>query len=248
MQAGENTLEAQLTRLAVRHMTMQGEFIADVFRDEYLEFMQNPGSHNDTYAAKSHRMFFKNLSNGIDLKNCPDNISKNVDTMDALTVTIPVILRYLEADSEVRNAKVIEAIKVTRGIQSAEIYAIVLSDLIVGVVNGVDLRIACQEAATKIGYGDLKTMVAESLSDPMAACYIDINFRALLFIVYKYADSVEKAILANANAGGENVARGSILGALIGASHGMSGFPEWTNSLLEKEKIMTETKQFLITI
>ena len=51
----------------------------------------------------------------------------------------------------------------------------------------------------------------------MAACYINDSFQALLFIAYKYSDSTEKAILANANAGGENVARGALLGALFGA-------------------------------
>ena len=32
----------------------------------------------------------------------------------------------------------------------------------------------------------------------------------------RYADGLESGILANANAGGENVARGSMLGALLG--------------------------------
>jgi len=39
----------------------------------------------------------------------------------------------------------------------------------------------------------------------------------LLLIAYRYADSTGRAILANANAGGENVARGALLGALFGA-------------------------------
>jgi ADP-ribosyl-[dinitrogen reductase] hydrolase len=48
------------------------------------------------------------------------------------------------------------------------------------------------------------------------------SFPALLVFAYKYADSFEAAVLANANAGGENVARGSLLGALLGAAHGTS--------------------------
>ena len=53
----------------------------------------------------------------------------------------------------------------------------------------------------------------------MAACYIDQSFPALLHFAYKYADNPEQAVLANANAGGENVARGSLIGALLGAAH-----------------------------
>lgn len=60
----------------------------------------------------------------------------------------------------------------------------------------------------------------------MAACYIAESFNALLHFAYKYAESPEQAILANANAGGENVARGSLLGALIGAAN-PGQWPEW---------------------
>ena len=120
-----------------------------------------------------------------------------------------------------------------------------MSDMLVDLLNGKNLQTVCQEAATKLDFGDLKTMIEQEKSDPMVACYIESSFPAMLFIVYKYADSVEKAILASANAGGENVARGSILGALIGAAHGMSQFPEWTKGLYEKDKIMAEIEQFV---
>jgi len=41
----------------------------------------------------------------------------------------------------------------------------------------------------------------------------------------RYADDFEKAVLANANVGGENCHRGSALGALVGAAVGESGIP-----------------------
>ena len=45
-----------------RQMTTDGGvYKADNFREAYMQFMQTPGSHNDTYAATAHRMFFKNL-------------------------------------------------------------------------------------------------------------------------------------------------------------------------------------------
>jgi ADP-ribosylglycohydrolase len=74
----------------------------------------------------------------------------------------------------------------------------------------------------------------------MVACYIDSAYPALLHFAYKYADSPERAILASANAGGENVARGSLLGALLGAAHGMNSFPDWTRELKGYNGIMQE--------
>ena len=67
----------------------------------------------------------------------------------------------------------------------------------------------------------------------MTACYIDSAFPAMLYMAYKYGDdsielegaSVETALLASANAGGENVARGSLLGALFGRASGLKRIP-----------------------
>jgi len=42
----------------------------------------------------------------------------------------------------------------------------------------------------------------------------------------KYADNFEEAVLANANCGGENVHRGCLLGALLGAHVGEAAIPE----------------------
>lgn len=119
-----------------------------------------------------------------------------------------------------------------------------------------------------------------SSGDPMVACYIDSSFPALLHFAYKYADSPEQAILANANAGkfskqilislllcramvspvlviinnyllkmhfagGENVARGSLLGALLGAAHGMDKFPAWSYELYDKDQIFPEIENFV---
>ena len=74
----------------------------------------------------------------------------------------------------------------------------------------------------------------------MVACAIGSSFPALLFFAYKYADSVEAAILANANAGGENVGRGALLGAIVGAAHGMEGFVQWMEGLYQYDQIMGE--------
>lgn len=47
----------------------------------------------------------------------------------------------------------------------------------------------------------------------------------MLYLAYKHTDSFEEAVLANTNVGGENCHRGSALGALMGAAHGVAGIP-----------------------
>jgi len=93
-------------------------------------------------------MFFKNLVAGKDPKECPDNDGKNVDTIDALAVTVPIVISYHGSDRDTRNKKLIEAIKVTRNITAVTEVAIAYSDMLVDVLNGKDLRKAAQKVAT----------------------------------------------------------------------------------------------------
>lgn len=55
----------------------------------------------------------------------------------------------------------------------------------------------------------------------MCACYIEQSFRVMLIIAYKYAHDPKEALLAGANAGGENVSRNACLGAIMGAAYGI---------------------------
>jgi len=48
----------------------------------------------------------------------------------------------------------------------------------------------------------------------------------MLHFAYKYGGDFETCMLANANAGGENVARGQTLGALIGCTFGANRIPK----------------------
>ena len=125
-------------------------------------------------------------------------------------------------------------------------YAELFSDLLIDVINGKDLKQATAETAHKLDETDLPNKVHTTESDPMVHCYIDSAFPAMLFMVYKYADSIEKAVFANANAGGENVARGALVGSLLGAYHGMQSFPDWSISgLHKKDEIISEIEKFV---
>lgn len=79
LQAGENTLEAQLVRVLMKSIVANdGIFDSNHFRDAYIQFMTTPNSHNDTYASTCHRMFFANLVfKKLPPKDCPDNDGHN---------------------------------------------------------------------------------------------------------------------------------------------------------------------------
>jgi len=59
--------------------------------------MTDSGSNKDTYASMSHINFFKNFVDGKSQEDCPDSDTYNVDLLEALTITVPVIIKYAEA-------------------------------------------------------------------------------------------------------------------------------------------------------
>jgi len=66
------------------------------------------------------------------------------------------------------------------------------------------------------------------------ACYVEDSIPAVVYLALKYHDDPENALIANTNLGGDNAARGALLGALMGASYGVKSFPRrWVDGLVE---------------
>lgn len=250
MRAGENTLDALVTRVLTQSILKQHSLDVNDFRNAYISFMTTPGTHNDTYAGTCHRMFFKNLIEGKPPHACPDNDSHNVDAIDALMVLPPVVILHLNSSANERYEAIKHAIQTTRDTTAVLRYANVYADMLVAVLQGTSIQEAAQNAGLAIGY-DIADQVSKSMAqkrsgDPMVACYINSSFPAMLFFAYKYGEEgMETLLLASANAGGENVARGSLLGALAGARYGRSGIPEsLISGLVLSEEIQQESTQF----
>ncbi len=102
--------------------------------------MRTPGSHNDTYASTAHRMFFANVVKGVPPEECQDNDGHNSDSIDALTLVIPIILKFSDEPKEVLYKRAIDMINVTRRTKALDKYAMALTDIMVDVLNGKDLR------------------------------------------------------------------------------------------------------------
>ncbi len=80
----------------------------------------------------------------------------------------------------------------------------------------------------------------------MVACYIEQSFPAFLGLTHKYSANFETAVCASANAGGENVARGALLGAVLGAAQGLDAFPAWSlEGLVCREQALAEIDDLL---
>jgi len=71
------------------------------------------------------------------------------------------------------------------------------------------------------------------------------SYPSLIHFAGKYGGDFQAALLANANCGGENVHRGEVLGALLGAAHGAARIPDaLKQGLRHRAEIEAEIAQF----
>ena len=261
LQKGENTLEASIARVLMKSIvTNGGRFDEDHFRRSYVEFMTTPNSHNDTYASTCHRMFFANFVYGQKSpKDCPDNDSHNVDTIDGLV--LPTIVAMASAasggvgdgdsksvaascSSVTRRSKILERV-------SSAWANVVLSALLDNNDNSSQSNNFVNEFNTFAKQTiNRKPNPNVSDSSTMSACYLSQALPGMLDMIAKYNvvddhgrgtdngsgdgllstnkngnNQVWEGLLANANVGGENVHRGSVMGAILGARAGYRALP-----------------------
>jgi ADP-ribosylglycohydrolase len=260
MAAGENTLNAVVARLALRTVVAEGAFSPPSFLRDYVTFMRTPGSHNDTYAETYHRMFFKNLVAGRKPEACADDDGHNVASMGGFVLLpVPALLAAAgaapDAERAVSAAKsaAVAQMYLTHNSKQLQGFAEVYAELLARVLLGADLRQSVAAAARRCGF-DVAQLVASTGAAPdtsvvgpkfSSACYIQDSLPALLFLAYRYADSPERALIANTNVGGENCHRGAALGALMGAAHGPAAWPErWVARLAAADEIKREAAAF----
>ena len=106
------------------------------------------------------------------------------------------------------------------------------------------LRKILKSAADDISFSVERSV--EQKDDPMSACYLTTSYPALLHFAFKHAGRIDDALLASTNAGGENVARGACLGALMGAHTGREAIPSWmVEGLHGKEQLEQDIEGFV---
>ena len=253
LKKGENTLEASLARVLMRQIVANdGEFDADKFQDAYIQFMTTPGSHNDTYASTCHRMYFFNHHfRQLPPKDCPDNDGHNVDTIDGLILpTIAAMAAASKSSATVQDVETVatQCAAVTRKSSRLEEDSRVWSQLVFSSVREEDDNAFGRQLNECAQSLHLPRLPRADGRDQMTACYLSQSLPPLFDMMAKYIprNDVWGALISNANVGGENVHRGSILGAILGARAGYQALPsQLVNGLHDKKELESEIEAFI---
>lgn len=235
LRAGENTLNMQLALELIASLRACGGYDAGDYTRRYIGFMTTPGRHRDTYVEECHRNFFTKYARGKKPEDCGGE-----DIHIGGLAHVPVLAVWYADDEAAALAAVREHVRVTHRGELVETAARDLTKMLLAILNGAGV---C-ESIEKFGNGWVGRQKLEAWAKRTdeevvggilsPACYLEDSFPASLFLAWEYADSLENALVANTNLGGDNCHRGIVVGALVGA--GGASVPErWEKALLCRE-------------
>ena len=236
LKAGENTLNLKLCALLIESLNAKKGYSADDYLSRYITFMTMPGSHRDTYVEEYHRGFFTNYAAGKNPRQC-GVMEKHIGGLVGL---VPIVVFYRHSPDRARQAA-LEHLSLTHPGQKMRNAAEVLIPLLLETLSGRPLREVLvqqirEQKNSLYGFSYLRwldepdeSVVGRRLS---TACYVEDSVPSVLYLALKYHDRPDEGLIANTNLGGDNVHRGAVLGALLGAANGLEAFPSrWVKGL-----------------
>jgi ADP-ribosylglycohydrolase len=154
---------------------------------------------------------------------------------------IPVVLFYFNQTDKARQTALAHLALTHPGPQMETAGSLII-DLLLTVLRGIPLKEAILDGVAAQNNPLLGHPFTKLVNDPdervigprfSPACYVEDSVPAVVYLALKYHDDPEAALIANTNLGGDNAARGAVLGALLGAAHGVEKFPDrWIDGLL----------------
>ena len=237
LKAGENTLNVKICRLLIDSINQTGTYDADDFLTRYIDFMTTPGNHRDTYIEECHRNFFANYARGLPPRNCGTE-EKHIG---GLVGIVPLVVFYLNQPDKARETALAHLALTHPGLKMKTAASLII-ELLLEVLNGISLKDAILKDIEAQRNPLLGHAFTKWLDDPddwvigprfSTACYVEDSVPAVVYLALKYHDDPTGGLIANTNLGRDNAARGSVLGALLGASRGVEGFPgRWVDGLV----------------
>ena len=238
LKAGENTLNVKLCSLLIESLNAKGGYDAEDYLQRYIGFMTTPGRHRDTYIEECHRNFFANYARGVPPRRC-GTTEKHIGGLPGI---VPVAVFYHARPQAAREAA-FEHLALTHPGEKMKTAAAAVLGLLLEVLAGAPLDQALRAMISAQENPLLGHPFVKLLEEPddwvigprfSTACYVEHSVPAVLYLALKYHRDPETALVVNTNLGGDNVYRGAVLGALLGAEHGRRGFPRrWVEGLLQ---------------
>ena len=246
--AGDFTHYGDQTMVLLRSLALHGTFDLASFANEWRTFWENPETHS--YRDGATKATLANLRNGLPpaLAASPSN-----DIAGAARIAPLFLLEWKSDDDLIAAARAQTSF--THGdpevVEAAEFFARVTLAVRGGVPLPEAIRAAVSNPIQEKWLDAALASSASATTDTTATkahgltCHIPDAFPAVCHLLLRHPDDPVAALTVNAEAGGDNAARGMILGMIHGAKPDAMPLPEhWLTGL----RASGEIQQLIETI
>ena len=246
--AGDFTHYGDQTMVLLRSLASHGCFDFASFGDEWRAFWENP--ETQSYRDGATKATLANLRNGLPPAQ---TASPSNDIAGAARIAPLFLLKWKSNDDLIAAARVQTSF--THGdaavVDAAEFFARVTLAVRDGVAIPEALRAAVSNTIQEEWLDAALASSASATSDSAATkthgltCHIPEAFPAVCHLLLRHPDDVAAALTVNVEAGGDNAARGMIIGMIHGAKPDAKPLPEhWPTGL----SAYSEIQQLIETI
>lgn len=241
---GMLTQYGEVLRLAIRSVHAQGGFDVPTYQTAFTAHF-GPGGSYQGYIDRPTRGALSNILAEVSPSGIDDDQHPAIATLPA------IFARYRDTADLAKMIKA--AMEVTNVNAVAAAYSAVFTDLLTRIIAGEDLHHALETAAA-----DADDLIREELSEGLTttelssvdygehtgrACHLPMSGR-LMFHILKHSADFTEAVERNILTGGDSAGRAILIGAVMGAAHGIAtdrGIPlSWILTLTDGDAIWAE--------
>ena len=182
------------------------------------------------------------------LANVQNQTDKTQGGSDSVEIAGPAriapLIVYLSSSSESEVVKAaVEQTMLTHRSKEAEESATFLAKAGYRLIHGANLLDTLNETTPEWALKKANSVLSENAVDAIGklgpACSISSALPSVLYLALKHGNDIETAFIENAMAGGDNCARGLVLGMLLGAANGMASIPNyWVENLRARSDLV----------
>lgn len=228
--AGDFTHYGDQAMVLLRSLALHGRFDLASFADDWRVFWENP--ETQSYRDGATRATLANLRNGLPAAQAA---SPSNDIAGAARIGPLFLLKWNSTGDLIAAARAQTSF--THGDPSVTDTAEFFARVTLAVQEGASIPEALRSAVSNTMQGEwLDAAIASSASettDSKAAkthgltCHVPDAFPAVCHLLLRHPDDLVTALTSNAEAGGDNAARGMIIGMIHGAKPDAKPLPEY---------------------
>ena len=227
-QAGDQGHVGDQSLCLLKFLTRERKWDPSNFMDDWLGMWPD---YND-YVDGATKATLANIQNQTDKTQ---GGSDSVEIAGPARIAPLIVFLSNSSENEVVKAAV-EQTMLTHRSKEAEESATFLAKAGYRLIHGANLPDTLNETAPTWALEAANSVLTENAVNAITklgpACSISSALPSILYLALKHGDDIESAFIENAMAGGDNCARGLVLGMLLGAANGISSIPErWVNEL-----------------